>query len=148
METRDSSATNRNKLLSHHWDLNSSNYHDQISFLWKNNEIRIEIHSFCNPSGRNKCIHFDFFINGEHTLFKFQYNCYGGGGRGKTPELLSEDYRITFHASTHFLEVYEEKIKNENDRDMPTDRVDIQRKDVWISVFDNSRSDKRYDAPL
>jgi hypothetical protein len=72
METRDSSATNRNKLLSHHWDLNSSNYHDQISFLWKNNEIRIEIHSFCNPSGRNKCIHFDFFINGEHTLFKFQ----------------------------------------------------------------------------
>ncbi|MGA3012848.1 MAG: hypothetical protein ABSD71_02310 [Bacteroidales bacterium] len=147
METKDNS-TNQKKLLSHHWDLNYDGYQDQISFNWKNNKIRIEIHSICNPPGRDKCIKFEFFINGEYTLFKFLYNCYGCGIRGKTPELKNEDYRLTFKASSHFFEVYEETIKQDDNQKIPLDKFHDQRKDTWIPVFNNYRSGTRYDTPF
>jgi hypothetical protein len=148
METKDNSKDRGNKLLSHYWNLNSKEYQDQISFIWKHNEIRIDIRSYCEPPGRDKCVHFNFYINGEHTLFKYLYNCYGAGVRGKTPELLSENYRLTFHASPHGLEIYEEKINQDDNQDKPLDIIQNQRKDLWISVYKHYRSGMRYDTPF
>jgi len=148
MEAKDNSTSNRNKLLTLHWELNAKEYENQISFNWKYNQIRIDIRSFCPPPEKNISVHFNFFINGEHTLFKFLYNCYGGGVRGKTPELLSDNYRLTFHASPHFFEIYEDKIKQDDNKDNPSDKFQGQRKDLWISVYKNCRSGIRYDTPF
>jgi hypothetical protein len=81
-------------------------------------------------------------------LFKFVYNCYGCGIRGKTPELEIEDYRLTFHASSHFFEIYEEPIKKDDNQNIPLDKFQDQRKDIWIPVYKNYRSGTRYDTPF
>ena len=148
METKDNSKIFKTKLLAHHWYLNYNEYENHISFIWKHNEIRIDIRSNCEPPGRDKCIHFNFLINGEHTLFKFYYDCYGGGSRGKTPELLTDNHRLTFSATPYVFEIYEETIKQEDNQIVPTEALDDKKKDVWISVYEGYRSGVRCDTPF
>jgi hypothetical protein len=113
METKDNPVTLSRKLLSHHWELNSWDYHDQVSFMWKHNEIRISIRAFCTPPGKDRSVQFNFYLNGEHTLFVFNYNCYGGSSKGTTPQLVSENFRLTFQASPNCLEIYQQQVKQE-----------------------------------
>lgn len=146
METKDNSHNKKNKLLTHRCDF-FNDCHDHLSFIWKHNSISVDIRFFCNPPGREKYVNFDFFINGEHTLFRFLYNCYGCGTRGKIPELVSENFRLTFSATPHMFEIFEEQINQDDNQD---NQLVIQdhRKDVWISVYKNYQSGNRYDAPF
>ena len=148
MGTKDKSKNKRKKLLSHYWDLCYHDYQNQLSFIWRHNAISVNIHSFCNPPGKEKRVHFDFFINGEPTLFKFLYNCYGGGTRGKVPELVSNNFRLTFSATPQMFEIFEEQIIQDDNQDNPLGKIKDNQKDVWISVHGNYKSGNRYDIPF
>ena len=110
METQDKPKDNRITLLTHYWDINSKDYKCQFSFIWNHNDVKVDIRSFNPPPGKERCVHFNFSINGVYTLFKFHYNAYGGGPEGKTPELVSENFRLSFFAGPKSLTVYEERI--------------------------------------
>ncbi len=110
METTDISTNTRKKLLSHYWDLSYHDYQEQVYLIWRQNSITVSIHFYCEPPGKEKRVHFDFFINGEHTIYEFLYNCYGCGTRGKTPEMLFDDHRLIFSATPNLFEIFEEKI--------------------------------------
>ncbi len=110
METTNSINENKHKLLSQSWDLNSSGFLNQLFFRWQGNEVLIDIKAYLSPTGRDKHIHFDFYLNGKPTHFEFKYNPYGGSPFGKTPELESGGYRLTFFASPKFFEIYEQKL--------------------------------------
>jgi hypothetical protein len=140
METKENSKKdNRIKLLNHFWYLNGSDYQEQISFIWRNNEIRIDIRVFCYPPGKNKQLDFNFFINGEHTLSRFFYNCYGGGRQGKTPEMISENYKLTFITGPYSIEVFQEKTEEERVID-PREKVPEEKmKNTWFGIDNKHR---------
>lgn len=148
MEPRDNSKDNRRKLLTHHWGQNSQEYQCQFSFHWNHNDVRVDIRSFSTPPGKDRCVHFNFYINGAHILYKFHYSCYGGSPRGKTPELVSENYRLTFFASPGFFEACEEKIDQVSYQGAQVDVVQKATKDSWMSFYRNYRLGMSYDVPF
>jgi hypothetical protein len=110
METTNSSAGSKHKLLSQSWELNSSRFSNQISFRWQGKEIRIDIRTTCYPPGRDKLVEFIFSLNGNPSRFEFKYNPYGGQHFGTTPELECDGQRLTFVAGPKFFEIYEQEI--------------------------------------
>jgi len=169
METKENLTPKRNRLLSYQWDLNSQGYKNIISFLWQKNSIRVDIHSICKPPGKDKSIHFDFYINGKHSLYTFGYNCYGGGHSGEIPKVQTEDYKLDIVAGPFSIEIYEEEIKKcqilntaisvpvmslsgEKKEDYFTrlERLVLEdrKKEVWFSVSKDNREINKYVTPF
>lgn len=130
MHDGDVNSNNKRTNLVTHWCDFISDCHDHLTFKWRHNSMSVDIRFICNPPGKEKHIDFNFFINSEHTWYKFMYKCYGGGTRGKLPELVSGNFRLNFSATPHLFEIFEEQIfEDDNEDDQPVNIQD-HRKDV------------------
>ena len=169
MEIKDNCANKRERLLSCRWNLNSKKYQNSFSFYWRQNSIKVDIRSVCNPPGKDKTVYFDFNINGHHTLYRFGYNCYGGGHNGELPKIQDDEYKLNILAGPFSIEIFEEKIienekaislkpvldkyvykeKSENYLNrLERQILEERKKEVWFSVSTDLRSTSRYEKPF
>lgn len=119
METKRIPAEQGNKLIAFHWELNCNDYRNQVSFTWRYISVSIEIRSFCHPPGKDKQVHFTFFVNERRYHFHVSYNCYGGSHSGELPEIRDDYYKLSINAGPQYLEIREVQTRKYERPDLP-----------------------------
>ncbi len=139
METEKEISSNYTPLFFCHWIFRYDDYHNRVVFLWRGNNILINVRTSTPNNGRDMHVYFDFYLNNRHFTYFFGHSYQGAGSKGEIPEFEQNGFRLIFKPRGMYLEIGEEPLDKSAPATVYPYQSRLPEQDSWFPIYKRSQ---------